>query len=146
MAVRVRDLNQSGERFERRAQQAVGEYLDGVEQGANWEQAAAAAQGAWGQGVQQAVQRGSYERGVRRAGNTRFQEGVRTKGATRYPQGVAGSGQRWVDGFRPFGDAIAAQNLPRRGPRRSQENRQRMLANLDTIIRVKEQQLGGRTS
>lgn len=145
MAVKVRELGKSSQRFEARAALSVQEYLEGVAEGQNWENAAAAAQTAWAQGVQAAATKGSYARGVRRAGNEKFVNGVRTKGATRYPQGVSGAGAAWIEGFRPYADAIAAQTLPPRGPRRSQANRQRMLANLDTIIKAKEQLVGGAT-
>lgn len=142
MAVRVRDLNKSATRFEQRAALAVQEYLDGVTGGANWETAAANSQASWQQGVTQAAQRGAYAAGVRRAGNAKFLDGVRIKGATRYPQGVANAGAAWLAGFEPFANAIAQQTLPNRGPKRSQANRQRMLANLDTIIREKERRAG----
>jgi hypothetical protein len=141
MAVKVRDLGKSGQRFEQRAAMAVPEYVDGVQGATDWEAKTVASQQTYEQGVQASIGKKSFSKGVRKAGNAKYQERATKKGAQRYPTGVAGAGSDWQRGWQPYGDAISALNLPPRGPRRSPQNRQRINAVLDVIVAVKEKEL-----
>lgn len=134
MPVRVRDLARAAQRFEQGAAARQTDYVEGAVENTTWAPNTAAAAPAYNAGVQEAIAAGRFARGVQRAGQSAYQNGVRTRGAARYAQGIAGSGPAWQAGFAPYAQAIAAQTLPPRGPRRSQANVQRMLANLQTIV------------
>lgn len=125
MAVKVRDLGKSADRFQRRAANAVQEYVEGAQENTSWESNASAAQGNYDAGVQAAVNKKSFGKGVRRAGQAKFVKGVVEKGATRYPAGVGAAGPDWQKGFQPHADAIAGLNLPARAPRGSDVNYER---------------------
>jgi hypothetical protein len=142
----VRRLDRAKRRFETRAATAVPEYLEGVEENDSWEQNTAAAQANYDAGVQKASQQKRFTKGVRRAGQSKYRDGVRTKGGGRYSEGVAQAGDQWEAGFAPYRDAIERQTLPARGPKGSQANKQRMLANLDNLIQTADRIKGGTTT
>ena len=123
---KVRDLTKSAERFQRRAAGAVQEYQDGVAENTTWEGNTAGAEANYAAGVQKAVSKKSFGKGVKRSGQRAFQDGVAKKGSTRYPQGVSDAGPQWQSGFDPFAKTIEATQLPARGPKGSEGNYDRV--------------------
>ncbi len=139
----VRRLDRAKRRFEQRAASAVPEYLEGVAEDDTWEANTAASEGNYQAGVTRAVQQKRFSGGVKRAGQSKYRDGVAGKGGGRYAEGVAGAGDDWETGFAPYRDALERAALPARGPKGSQANKQRMLANLDTLIETADRIKGG---
>lgn len=133
-------LDRATERFVRRAAQAGPDYEAGVKAPKRpWAESAAAGEGNYEAGVQAGITAKRYGKGVRRAGNQKWQERAVTLGTARFPSGVAAASGEWAKGFQPFHAAIAAAQLPPRRPKRDPANRQRINAVLDAVTAVATQ-------
>lgn len=104
---------------------------------------AAAASDAWKAGVQAAVQRDGFKKGVQKVGTAKWQERAVKLGPARYGPGVQAAVGDYEAGFAPYREAIAAATLPPRGPRRSPQNLQRVNAMVNAIASRKEALLKG---
>lgn len=133
-------LDRATERFIRRAGAAGPDYEAGVKNPrAPWAERAAASEDNYKAAVTLAAGQGRYGRGVRRAGNTKWQNRAVTLGTARFPSGVAAAAPDWTAGFAPYHQAISAAQLPPRRPTRDPANRQRINAILDAVIRAADQ-------
>lgn len=127
-------LDRATERFVRRAGQAGPDYEAGVRAPRRpWAEAAAAAEPAYRDGVTAAAAAGRFGRGVRRAGNAKWQQRSIELGVARFPSGVAAASGEWTRGFAPFHQAISAVQLSPRRPKRDPANRQRINQILDAV-------------
>lgn len=114
------------------------DYESGVQNPkTSWQTATLAAADAWKAGVTQAMQAGSFAKGVNRAGNAGWQEGAVTKGVARWGQGVALAQEKYQAGFAPYADAIRRVTLPPRYARRDPRNLERVKAVVEAMNRVK---------
>jgi len=130
-------LDRATERFVRRAGQAGPDYEAGVRAPKRpWAESAAAGEGNYEAGVQQGITAKRYGKGVRRAGNAKWQERAVMLGTARFPSGVAAASGEWAKGFQPFHAAIASVQLPPRRPKRDPANRNRINAILDAVTAV----------
>jgi len=82
----------------------------------SWEEAAKAAEGAYGAGVTAAVGAKRFSKGVAKAGQAEWQGKASTKGADRYGPGVQMAEEDYSKGFAPYADVISRTVLP---PRRA---------------------------
>lgn len=129
MALKVADAASAAKKYVQRAQAAGPDYKKGVEQaGADWQQATSSAGDTYAQGVQDAIARNAFTKGVQKAGAQRYQERAAGVGAQRYPQGVAGAEGDWAQGTQPFLSTIAALTLPARRPKGDPANFERSRA------------------
>lgn len=134
-------LDRASERFVRRAGQAGPDYEAGVRNPRQpWAERASAAEANYRDAVTLAAQQGRFGRGVRKAGNQKWQSRAATLGTARFPSGVAAAAPDWTAGFAPYHQAISAVQLPPRRPTRDPANRQRINAILDAVIRAADQQ------
>lgn len=129
MALRVKPLDRSAEKWSRNASGAAAEYAANAEAAAqSWQSNTAAA----AQNFHQAVSAGGvlerFRRGVQRAGAEKYGRKIRDLGAARYGPGVAAASGDWQAGFEPFANTLAALTLPARQPRGSPGNIQRVAA------------------
>lgn len=123
MAIQVKDLGTLSTKFATRAAAASGDYKSGVESaGAAWEAGASSGESNYEQGVQAAINRKSFGKGVRRAGQAKYTKNAGTLGPQRYTQGVQNAKDAWAQGFAPVMQLISGMNLPARGPKRSPQN------------------------
>lgn len=105
-------------KWARNTQAASGDYVAGVAAPRTpWAQATAAAEQNFAAGVQDAVSRGAFGRGVQNAGDNKWRKGVEEKGRTRYQQGAAVAQSDYDRGFAPFKSVIEGVSLPPRGPK-----------------------------
>jgi len=133
-------LDRATERFVRRAGQAGPDYEAGVRNPRkNWADAATAAESTYRDAVTAAAQQGRFGRGVRRAGQAKWQRRAVELGTARFPSGVAAAADDWTKGFAPFHQAISAAVLPPRRPTRDPANRQRINAILDAVTNAANQ-------
>jgi len=127
--VNVADLNQSADKFERRASQAGQDYEQGVQNTSDSEQQQATlnAAGAWESGVQQAINNGSFESGVSNP-NKSWQQAALETGSSRFTQGASQAGDTWASAFSTFADTLEGLNLQPRGARGDPANYDRSRA------------------
>ncbi len=101
-----------------RSQAAVGEYKKGVAAPRrSWSLGAKASEGNYEAGVQTAIGRKAYGKGVEDAGDGKWKKGADEKGGTRYGSGVAGAVDEYRTGFAPYADVIRSVTLTPRGPK-----------------------------
>ena len=116
-------------------------YSEGVQAPRrDWQQAAEAAKTNWADGVQEAITRDAYARGVRRAGTTRWQNMAQAKGVSRYPEGVRLSVDYYRTGWQPYHQTLERTTLPPRYPRRDPRNLERVRAVVEALIATKTAQ------
>lgn len=80
----------------------------------DWETETKAAEGRYAEGVQAAIGRKSFGKGVSKAGTSKWQEGASGKGVGRWREGVSVAGPAYEEGFGPFRDVIAGVTPPER--------------------------------
>ncbi len=123
------DVARTAAKWKRRTATAAQEYTDGVTNPSrSWSQATQAAAPAFAAGVQAAVARGAFQRGVQSAGDQAWQQGATTKGPTRWTEGTALAEPAYTTGFGRVAAAINAVALPPRQPTGSPANIQRVAA------------------
>ena len=116
-----------------------GDYAEGIRNPRrSWATATKAAESAWGDGVQKAVQRKSFSKGVAAAGDEKWQRKASTLGVQRWGPGVSEAEGDYAKGFAPYQAAIASCVLPPRYARRDPRNMARVKAIVDCCIAVKE--------
>lgn len=119
----VKSVQNSSQKWARRAGSASDEYKRGVESTqADWEKATTGAREAWKQGINDAAARGAFEKGVTAAGNARWRKMAGEKGPSRFAEGVAVGESDYAQGVQPFLDLIARTDLPARGATGSEGN------------------------
>ena len=125
--VKVRPLGQVGQKWNSRTASAGPEYEVGVQNPrASWSQKAGAAAASYAAGVQGAITRNAFAKGVATAGDSEWSAKTLAKGPARSAQGVQVSQADYERGFAPYRDAIERVDLPPRGPTGSPQNLQRM--------------------
>lgn len=134
MALNVKDASAAAQKFVTRAQAAGGDYKAGVQNaGQRWQANTAAAEQTWGAGVNDAVSRGAFGKGVAKAGAGKYADNASGKGALRYPQGVQQAGPTWQANVQPFLQTLSGLNLPPRQPKGNPANYARVQAVGDAL-------------
>jgi len=122
-AIQMRDLGTLATKFVQRAGAASGDYKTGVEgAGAAWEQGATNGEANYEQGVQAAISRKAFGKGIRGAGQGKYVKNASGLGPGRYTTGVANAKDAWAQGFAPVAQVIQGLTLPPKGPKRSPQN------------------------
>lgn len=125
----IKPIDQSSKKWVRRASEAVPDYIAGVQAPRkSWEEGANNAKENYKKGVIDAANAGRFEAGVKRVGDAKWKSRTLAKGPARYPEGVSIAEDEWKAGFSPYQEAMNTLNLPKRGPRRSAANLQRVAA------------------
>lgn len=118
MAIRVKDLGTSAQKWARNASAAAPEYgANAVAAGNVWESSTIAAAQNFVAGVTAAGIGDRFRRGVQRAGASKYTSRIASLGQSRYSQGVGEAEGDWQEGFAPFAQVIAGLTLPQRRPR-----------------------------
>lgn len=116
-------------KWKRRAESAGEEYRVGVmTTAADWAAAATAAAPAYATGVQEAITRGGYQKGIAAVGTAKWKRNAELLGPARFSQGVGAAEGSYTSGIGPVLAAISAVDLPPRGPVGAEGNYARVLA------------------
>ena len=127
MAIQVKDLAASAEKWVRNAGAAATEYSTNAQAAATrWAANAQAAQQTYQQGVSAPNVPQRYARGIAKAGAAKYQRRVEAVGLNRYTEGVGVAKDDWQAGFQPFAQRLAALTLPPRRPRGDRANYRRV--------------------
>ncbi len=119
------------------------DYRAGVENPRTpWAAAAAAAEPAYEMGVTQAIAKKRFGKGVKAAGDEKWQRGAVEKGTQRWGPGIALAEPDYRSGFAPYRDAIERVTLPPRYARRDPRNLARVKAVVDALVAAKEARTG----
>lgn len=140
----IRPVDQSADKWQRRASVAQQDYVSGVQNPrTSWAAAAGAAGQSYRQAVVQAANAGRFEAGVKSAGDETWRAGAVNKGPARFAEGVQLSTGKWASGFAPYAEAIKSLQLPVRGPKGSAANLQRVSAVATALRMLKERSSSG---
>lgn len=125
-AIKVKDIGAVTQKYQTRAAAAAGDYKSGVQgAGQDWQAGALAGESNFEQGVQEAIAKKRYGRGIQAAGAQKYTDNASSLGAQRYPQGVQQAAPAFTKGMAPVLERIRGLNLPPKGPKRSPQNQQR---------------------
>lgn len=131
-------------KFVRRTAAATEDYTAGVmDPRTDWAQATAASEATYNEGVQQAITRKAFAKGVQKTGTARWKEKALTKGADRFRPGVEAAGDDYAAGVAPYLETIANTSLPPRYPKGDPRNLDRVKA-ITTALRNKKTGQSGR--
>ena len=134
----IKSTSASAEKWARRAAQAGQDYEAGIDNPRkSWEEATSGAADAQEKGVQAAIANKSFAKGVKKAGNAKWQARAKQLGPGRYSEGVAVAKGDWEQGFGPYASAIQGTTLPPRGPKGDPRNYQRVQKIGDSLRAVK---------
>lgn len=123
----VKDPSQAAAKWARRAASAAGEYQEGVRNPKrSWAAATAAAETQYKAGVQAAMARGAFGKGVRKAGDAAWSKGAIEKGPGRFAEGVAVAEDKYRAGYEPYARILTGLTLPERGAKGDPKNIQRV--------------------
>lgn len=126
MAIRMRPIGELAKKFGDRARAAAPDYKIGVEAaGADWEQNTVAGEQNYVDGVNAAIGRKAFGKGVRASGAAHYVKRASDLGSVRYGPGIQAGTDRWATNFLPFAQALASMTLPPPGPKRSPQNQAR---------------------
>lgn len=137
----IKDLSRIAAKYGEVTPLRAPQYKEGVENPRrSWSIAAANAEDAWEGGVQQAIQRNAFSKGVKEAGDEKWLRGAVEKGVDRFGPGVQLGVPDYQAGFAPFHSVIQATNLPPRFPKGDPRNIQRV-AVMAKALRDKKESL-----
>lgn len=138
MALKVKDPATARDKFTTRGAAAAGDYANGVKgAGQQWQQGAIAGAENFAAGVQDAITRGAFQKGVQQSGGAKYEQRASTVGAQRFPQGIRDAGPAWEQGTTPYLQTLSSLNLPPRRPKGDPSNWQRAQAVGEALRRRK---------
>jgi len=103
----------------------------------DWSRSTLAATDAWKAGITEAIGKGTWAKGVSRAGTAGWQTGAIEKGLARWGPGVQVAEPKYAAAFAPFVEAIRRVTLPPRFARRDPRNLLRVNAVVDALVKAK---------
>ena len=134
----VKDAAVIAEKWARVTPGRTPDYLQGIQNPRySWAASAAAAEPNYKTGVTEAATRGAFSKGVKAAGDAKWQRNSLAKGQTRYAEGVAVGQPDYLAGVAPYIEVIRSTVLPPRFPRGSPQNIQRV-AVLNAALRKRK--------
>jgi len=125
----IRSTAENAAKWKRRTENAGAEYEQGVNNPKkDWAAETAKAEGNYEKGVQAAITKKRFGKGVVKAGNAKWKNGAVQKGVQRFGPGVQASGDNYAKGFSPYAEVIKNTTLPPRYPKGDPRNFDRVKA------------------
>ena len=125
----MKTAQQSSGKFVERASAASADYGEGAARTTKDQSAAAiAAAPNYAAGVQAAITRGAYAKGLQASGKAGWLRGITEKGVNRFAEGVASGAAKYAMNSGKYDTARAAAESMPRGPKGSEANFQRAKA------------------
>jgi len=125
--VQMRPLEKNAGKWKGNTKNSAGNYADGVNNPKkDWAKETAAAEKSYEAGVQKAIARKAFGKGVKDSGTEKWTQGVVTKGVDRFAPGVEASGDNYARGFAPYQATLENLALPARGEKGSDANYDRV--------------------
>lgn len=124
--IKTKSIERTVAKYQQRVAVAGPEYKAGIMNPKRaWDEGAIDAAGTWGSAIQEAVSRGAFEKGVRDAGNSKWQTMSDKKGTARFSQGVDAGLPYYRQGMQQNLSIIEGTTLGVRGPKGSAQNYER---------------------
>ena len=117
---------------------ATGFYTEGVKNPRqSWSTATQAAAQNQADGITKAIQEKRFQKGVAKAGDSKWSEGAINKGSARFAQGVQAGQSSYETNVQPFLNTIDSVTLPPRYPKGDPRNINRVTA-IANALRAKK--------
>jgi len=127
MPIIIPNINEISQKWKTVTPSRVADYEHGVRNPrADWMSSTIASSTAWIQAMQMQSTWSRWINGIDNCGTPGWQSAAIAKGVPRWAQGVAASGDKYMNGFKPYRDAIANLDLPPRGPAGAPGNLERV--------------------
>lgn len=140
----IKSLDRIEEKWKRVAAGAGEEYRVGIENPrTDWASATRSAESQYNAGVQAAIARKAFGKGVTKAGTAKWQAMALAKGPSRWSEGIGLSGDAYRAGFEPYARVIAGLALPARGAKGDPKNIARVAAVAKALHDEKIKRSGG---
>lgn len=124
--MKVKALDQVGEKWQRRASAAGGDYEAGVmNPRVPWKTGVTAAVGNYATAMAEALARKAFDKGVARTSEEDWRRAAVDKGAPNYPRGITFGLEKYTKRWAPSRAALEGLTLAPRGPRNSAGNYER---------------------
>ncbi|NVM22287.1 MAG: hypothetical protein HWN68_10970 [Desulfobacterales bacterium] len=118
MALKVKPIDKSTEKWEERARGASAEFAENAKASASlWEQKTKAAADNYGMAISAPGIKTRFERGVSKAGAAKFLRKIESVAEGRYPGGITAATSDYKAGAEPYYSVLAALTLDPRKPR-----------------------------
>ncbi len=141
----IRSIDEISKKWADVTPQRAGDYASGIANPRrSWAQATTNAADAYKAGVTASIAQGTFQRGVRKAGDEKWQRKSLSRGVANWGPGVADAEGDYKAGFSPYRDAIENCTLPPRYARRDPRNMARVTAIVKCLIEAKERQITAR--
>jgi len=125
----IKDLAAIRDKYARVTPQRAEDYANGIAAPKrDWAEATAAAEAAYTAGVQAAITRKAFGKGVRVAGTARWAGRAGTVGVERWGPGVMAGVDNYERGFAPYREVIQGVKLPPKYPKGDPRNYERVKA------------------
>jgi hypothetical protein len=140
----MRVRKNSASRWARKAAASGQDYTEGIaDPRADWADQTLAAKAAFTQGVQQAIARDGWAKGVSKAGTERWRKRAGQVGPGRFSEGVGLGQGDYAEGVAPYLSKIEQLTLPARGPKGDPRNIQRVAVIATALHELKVGAAGG---
>lgn len=140
----IKSMDRIEEKWKRVAAGAGEEYRVGIENPrTDWATATKNAEPQYNAGVQAAIGRKAFGKGVGKAGTSKWQAMALAKGPSRWMEGIGVSGDAYREGFEPYARVIASLTLPPRGAKGDPKNIARVAAITKALHDEKIKRSGG---
>jgi hypothetical protein len=125
----IKSVDTVAKKYAARGAAAGPDYTDGVNTTTNdWATNTGAQADTYAAGVQSAIGRGAFQKGVAAAGTDKWKRKASGVGSQRYGPGVQAAAPDYAKGVAPYFDVLKNLNLPKRLPKGDPGNNQRSLA------------------
>jgi len=129
MPIRIKSAAEIAAKWSRVAPQRDADYKAGVtDPSVAWAAAAAASAETYAAGVNEAIGRGAFAKGIAKAGDDKWRRKTGEVGTQRWAQGIRAGAADFESGFAPFKEALERVELPPRAPRGDPRNLERVAA------------------
>lgn len=134
----IKSVDVIAKKYASRGGTAGPDYSDGVNNTqTDWAQNTAQAADTYATGVQAAIGRGAFAKGVQAAGTDKWKRKAAGVGAQRFASGVQAAQPDYARGIAPFLDVLKSLSLPKRLPKGDPGNNARSLA-VQQALRAKK--------
>ena len=122
----IKSVDTIAKKYAARGGAAGGDYQDGVNSTTNdWATNTAAQADTYAAGVQAAIGRGAFAKGVQAAGTDKWKRKASGVGAQRFAGGVQAAAPDYAKGVAPYFDVLKNLSLPKKLPKGDPANNQR---------------------
>lgn len=136
--VKMPELGSASQKFTKNGQSASQEYVQKAAAAANdWHVNTSASETNYERGVQEAIGRKAFARGVANAGPQAYSTAISTSAGSRFSDGISKAGAKWQKGFGQIAAKVQGIDIGPRGITGSPENKQRAAAMADAFRAAK---------